>query len=121
MNEMTAEFRSLDQLLQDGTVDQLVDATKASLSKIVETADAANQVVPSEISIAQSVIGLIALILVGITFLPFGATPSSIKACQLNTDQKLLKYLGVVVVVMTSISAVLYLELLKAYGLLANI
>ena len=56
--------------------------------------------------------------IVGVTFLPFGATSASIKACQLNTDQKLIKYGGVVIAITTSLSAILYLEVLRLYGVL---
>ncbi len=72
----------------------------------------------SDVWIAQVVIGTIAMVIVGITFLPFGATTDSIRACQLNTDQRLIKYGGVAIAITSSLCAILYLEILRLYGLI---
>ncbi len=134
MDDMADWFETLDQLLnydraldeaprQHENVEQLVNLAKGVATRTLEKADSValpSLGVYNDAVIAQTVIGVIAVILVGFTFLPLGATPSSIRACQLNTDQKLLKYLGVVLVIMTSLCAILYLEVLKLYGILAS-
>ena len=74
----------------------------------------------SEVFIAQLVVGIIAIFIVGTTFMPIGATKASIEACRFNTDQKLIKFGGVLITVMTSVSAILYLEVLKLNGLIVN-
>ena len=135
MYEMNDWFKTIDQLLnynrdidaaprQHESLDQLVALARGLVNDVLHAADKVALPVSginNDAVIAQADIGVIAGILVGFTFLPFGATPASIKACQLNTDQKLLKYLGVVVVVMTSLCAILYLEVLKVYGILDTI
>ena len=73
----------------------------------------------SEVLIAQLIIGIIATFIIGATFLPLGATTASIEACKLNTDQKLVKFGGFVITVMASVSAILYLEVLRLNGLLS--
>ncbi len=74
----------------------------------------------NDVLIAQIVVGSLAVCVVGITFLPFGATASSIQACQLNTDQRLIKYGGVVIAIMTAISAILFLEVMRLNGMVAT-
>ena len=64
---------------------------------------------------------VVALIIIGFTFLPLGATPASIQACQLNTDKKLLKTGGVLIVLSTSLSAILFLQVLKLSQMLSGI
>ncbi len=75
----------------------------------------------SDVWAAQLVVGCVAAIIVGITFLPFGATPASIRACQLNTDQKLIKFGGVAIAVTASLSAILYLEVVKLNGIIGTL
>ena len=86
--------------------------------EVLSTSIIASEGIHNDVAIAQTIIGAVAVILIGFTFLPLGATPASIRKCQLNADQKLLKYLGVVVVIMTSLSAIFYLEILRLYGLI---
>ncbi len=74
----------------------------------------------SDVLIAQLIIGSLTVGVVGVTFLPFGATTASIQACQLNTDQRLLKYGGVAIAVMTALSAILFLEVMKLNGILSG-
>ena len=120
---MTAGFKTLDQFSQDGSLFQLIAETKSFLGGILDSVDSVTlsfRSIDSDLVIAQAVVGVLALLIVGITVLPFGATQPSIQACQLNTDQKLLKTGGVVIVVMTSISAILFLEVLKLSEMLGG-
>ena len=77
-------------------------------------------VMVSDVWIAQILVGSLTAFGIGITFLPFGATPASIQACQLNTNKRLVKFGGVAIALTTSISAILYLEVLKLNGLIGN-
>ncbi len=118
---MTAGFKTLDQFSQDGSLSQLVGETRSLLGGILDSVDSVTlsfRSISSDLVIAQAVVGVLAVLIVGITVLPFGATQPSIQACQLNTDQKLLKTGGVLLVVMTSISAILFLEVLKLSDML---
>ena len=54
-----------------------------------------------------------------IVFVSFGATSSSIQACQLSTDKKLLKTGGVLIILSTSLSAILFIQVLKLSQLLS--
>ena len=119
---MSEGIEALDFFLQEGFFERLEALTHKLMVGILEAAQDFNLPIAensaslgSDVWIAQSVIGVIGLIIVGVTFLPFGATSASIKACQLNTDQKLLKMGGVFIILMTSISAVLFIEILKLY------
>lgn len=131
---MTAWLKALDQAFngisdkkafqaQQEYIERIAHLLRSAVTRLleaVEKVDLSSQTINNDAVIAQSVIGMIAIILVGFTFLPFGATPASIRACQLNTDQKLLKYLGVVVVILAALSSILYLEVLKLYGLIGS-
>ncbi len=124
---MAIGFQDLDLSLQNLSIDQLKIELQSIFKGILEAVNSAEFPfkaggggIETDVMIAQSVVGCLAFIIVGITFLPPGATPASIKACQLNTDQKLLKYLGVVIAISTSLSAILYLEVLKLHGLLGD-
>ncbi|WP_320674939.1 hypothetical protein [Prochlorococcus sp. MIT 1341] len=122
---MSEGIEALDFFRQEGFFERLEALTHKLMVGILEAAQDFNLPIAensaalgSDVWIAQSVIGVIGLIIVGVTFLPFGATSASIKACQLNTDQKLVKYGGVVIAITTSLSAILYLEVLRLYGIL---
>ncbi len=115
---MSIEFKTLDQSLKDGSLDRLVATVKDFFIEITKSGDLGLKNLNNEVLIVQALIGVIALVLIGIIFLPFGATPESIKACQLNTDQKLVKYGGVTLVIMTSLSAIFYLEIMHLNGIL---
>ncbi len=122
---MSAGIQVIDFFQQEGFVERLEALTQKLMLGILQAAQdfhlpiAENSAsIGSDVWIAQSVIGVIGVIIVGITFLPLGATPATIKACQLNTDQKLIKYGGVVIAITTSLSAILYLEVLRLYGVL---
>ena len=71
----------------------------------------------SEVGGAQLIIGCIAMLIVGTTFVPIWATPSALAACRASTDQKLVKFGGIAITVLTSISAILFLEVLKLNNL----
>ena len=62
---------------------------------------------------AQLVVISLAAILVLLTFTPLGATPAAIEACRTSTDQKIIKWGGVIIAVLTAAAAVLYLEVLR--------
>ena len=66
-------------------------------------------------------LSVIALIVIGMIFLPFGATENSIKTCQLDTNQKVVKLGGALIVIMTSISAILFLQILALSQSLGSI
>ncbi len=113
---MTAEFKTLDQLLQDGSLYQIAADAKKPFTGLFDSVDKITlsiQSLNSDLLIIQTIIGVIALIVIGITFLPFGATAASIKTCQVDMNQKLLKTGGVLIVVMTSLSAIMFVEVLK--------
>ncbi len=124
MNDaMTAGFKTLEQFSQDGSLSELLGDAKSFLSGILDSIDSVTlsfRSINGDLVIAQAVVGVLALLVIGITVLPFGATQPSIQACQLNTDQKLLKTGGVLLVVMTSISAILFLEVLKLSDMLGG-
>ena len=111
---MTSEFKSLWQLNQEGFLKTLAESAK-SLIKIPSYELNSNTI--NE----QIIIGIMALIIIGIIFLPFGATDSSIKACQSNTNQKVVKLGGAIIIAMTSISAILFLEILELSEALGGI
>ncbi len=104
---MSTEFKTLWELHQNGAIEQLTESVQ-SLANNVPSLEVNSSTVNE-----QMIIGTIALIIIGIIFLPFGATENSIKACQLNTNQKVVKLGGAVIVVMTSISAIFFLEILE--------
>ena len=111
---MTAEFKTLWELSHEGAFGDLADSARTLVDIPINSYNFGT-------ASDQTVIGIIALILLGIMFLPFGATETSIKACQLNTNQKVLKLGGAVIVVMTSISAIFYLEILRLSASLGRI
>ncbi len=103
---MAAEFKTLWELHQEGAFGQLAESARNHINiPVLEI----NSGTVSE----QAIIGIIALIIIGMIFLPFGATEGSIKACQDSTNQKLVKLGGAVIVAMTSISVILFLEILE--------
>ncbi len=104
---MAAEFRTLWELHQEGAFEQLNSSTQSLVNNIP-----ALEITSGTVS-EQIIIGIMAVILVGIIFLPFGATDSSIKACQINTNQKVVKLGGAVIIVMTSLSAIFFLQILE--------
>ncbi len=112
---MFAEFKTLWELQQEGSFEQLTYTAE----------DLRNKIQTLEIDLSsvneQAIIAIIGVIIVGIIFLPFGATTSSIKKCQVNTNQKVVKLGGALIVVMTSISAILFLEVLQMSELLGSI
>ena len=110
---MLAEFKTLFELSQEGYFKKLMESAREVLDVPVNTFS--NSTVSSQI-----VIGIIAIVILGVIILPFGATEASIKACHVNTDKKLVKVGGSVIVVMTSLSAILYLEVLKLYGVFSS-
>ncbi len=103
---MTVELKTLWELNQEGTFRFLAESARNLVNIPIPTL---NNGTLGE----QVIIGIIALIVIGIIFLPFGATESSIKACQINTNQKVVKLGGAVIVAMTSISAIFFLEILE--------
>ncbi len=112
--EMTAEFKTLWELSQEEAFKQLADSARELVDIPI---DGFNFGTGSD----QIVIGILAVTILGVIFLPFGATETTIKSCQLNTNQKVLKLGGAIIVIMTSISAILYLEILKLSALLGRI
>ncbi|KZR77879.1 hypothetical protein PMIT1320_00266 [Prochlorococcus marinus str. MIT 1320] len=110
---MLAEFKTLFELSQEGYFKKLMESAREVLDVPVNTFS--NSTISSQI-----VIGIIAIVILGVIILPFGATEASIKACQVNTNKKLIKVGGSVIVVMTSLSAILYLEVLKLYGVFSS-
>ena len=106
---MTTEFKTLWELQQEGTFESLFEQLANAVKNIV--AFPVPELSSGTVS-EQTIIGIISLILIGIIFLPFGATESSIKACQSNTNQKVVKLGGALIVAMTSISAIFFLEIL---------
>ncbi len=103
---MTTEFKTLWELHQEGTFEQLASSANSHINIPALTV---NSSTVSE----QFIVGLIAIVIIGMIFLPFGATESSIKACQSNTNQKLIKVGGALIIAMTSISAIFFLEILE--------
>ena len=72
---MTSEFKTLDQLLQDGSLDQIIAEATRPLNAIVQALDGitlSSQGAGGDLVMVQTVIGAIALIIIGITFL-FGS------------------------------------------------
>ena len=107
---MTGEFKTLWELNQEGVFkdfyEHFVDSLRTSIN--VQTIQLSNGTVSEQM-------------IIGIIFLPFGATEGSIKACQINTNQKLIKLGGAVIIAMTSLSAILFLEILELSQPLINI
>ena len=118
---MSTEFKTLDQALKDGSIDRLGATIRDVSNRITESPDIGLNNLNNEVAIGQVLIGVIALTLIGIIFLPFGATVESIKACQLNTDQKLVKYGGVIIVLMTSLSVIFFLEIIQLNSILNKV
>ncbi|HGY5547348.1 MAG: hypothetical protein AB8A45_06135 [Prochlorococcus sp.] len=106
---MFAEFKTLFQLSQEGYFTDLLDSFRQYLDIPVNT-------LTSSTINSQIIIGIVAIVILSLIILPFGATEASIKACQLSTDKKLVKVGGSLIVVLASVSAILYLEVLKLYG-----
>ncbi len=104
---MFAELKSLLELQQEGAFQQsalwyqnFINSFKGSAINL----SAINE---------QVIIAMIGIIILGIIFLPLGATDSSIKKCQIDSNQKVIKLGGALIVVMTSISAIFFLEILE--------
>ena len=110
---MLAEFKTLFQLSQEGYFRDLVESARQSFDIPVYALSS------STIS-TQIIIGVVAIIILGLIILPLGATDASIKACQLSTDKKLVKVGGSLIVILSSLCSILYLEVLKLYGIFAN-
>ncbi len=117
---MAGEFKTIVELQQDGTFQQLAESIQQFSDGVLKSGlpfyGLSNDVV-----VTQTFIAILGGIIVGITFLPFGATASSIQACQVNTNQKLIKTGGAVIVVMTSLSAILFLEVLKLNEIIGGV
>ena len=118
--EMATEFKTLVQLRQEGVLEQASDSLNNFLTGILEI-EPSIKGAGNDLVLTQTFIAIIAAIILGITFLPFGATPASIQACQLSSDKKLLKTGGALIIIMTSISAILFLEVLKLSEMMGNI
>ncbi len=103
---METEFKTLWELNQEGAFEQLANSAR-NLLEI--PAQGLNSSTVNE----QTIIGILAVIVLGLIFLPFGATESSIKACQGNLNKKVVKLGGALIVVMTSLSAIFFLEILE--------
>ncbi len=103
---MAAEFKTLWELYQEGAFEQLAGSARSFTNISVPELNSGTVT-------DQAIIGIIALIVLGLTFLPFGATESSIKACQGNLNQKVVKFGSVLIVVLASLSAILFLEVLE--------
>ena len=114
------EFKTLWELNENGTFEHLIESIKNLLIGILEISSPIEGI-ENDLLITQILVGIVAAIMIGITFLPFGATTSSIQACQLNTDKKLLKTGGVLIVISTSVSAILFLQVLKLNQMLGSI
>ena len=84
MNDaMTAGFKTLEQFSQDGSLSELLGDTKSFLSGILDSIDSVTlsfRSINGDLVIAQAVVGVLALLVIGITVLPFGATQPSIQA-----------------------------------------
>ena len=117
---MADEFKTIVELRQDGTFQQLGESIQQLVTGVTQIGLPIKEI-STDLVLTQVLVGVLAGIVVGITFLPFGATPTSIQACQLNTNQKLLKTGGVLIVVMTSISLIFFLEVLKLNEMIGSI
>ena len=104
---MFAELKSLLELHQEGTLKELIYGYQGLIDNLKTS------VINLSAIDEQTIIAMIGIIILGIIFLPFGATDSSIKTCQIDTNQKVIKLGGALIVVMTSISAILFLEILE--------
>ncbi len=109
---MPIEFKTIVQLQQEGAFDQLLNSLQDLMMRVLEI-NLPMMKISNELVITQTVIASIAIFIIGIIYLPFGATPASIKSCQSNYPQKLLKSGGALLVVMTCISAILFIEIMK--------
>ncbi len=112
---MASEFKTLWELHQEGTFQELTSSAQGMTNNIPTFQ------INSGTASEQLIIGIIALIVVGMIFLPFGATENSIKACQIDTNQKVVKLGGAVIVLMTSISIIFFLEILELSKLIRNL
>ena len=114
------EFKTLWELNENGTLDHLLEAIQKFVIGILELSSPIEGI-ENDLLVTQILVAIVAAVMIGITFLPFGATASSIQACQLNTDKKLLKTGGVLIVISTSLSAILFLQVLKLNQMLGSI
>ncbi len=112
---MFAEFKTLWELQQEGAFEK----TAYSVQEFINKAKLW-EVSLSQIN-EQIIIAVLGILMVGIIFLPLGATESSIQKCQIDTNQKVVKIGGVLIVVMTSISAILFIEVLELSEMLGGI
>ncbi len=116
---MTFEFKTLVQLQNEGQIDAALGRLRSLINSAMDIKIPINDQ-SSDTLITQIVIGIIGIVIIGIICLPFGATISSIKNCQFDSSQKLLKSGGVLLILMTSLSGILFLELIKISTLLIN-
>ena len=114
------ELKTIWELNENGSLDQLVESIQKFLIGIVEASNPI-QGINNDLLLTQVLVAIIAAIMIGVTFLPFGATTSSIQACQLNTDKKLLKAGGALIVISTSLATIFFLQILKLNQMLGNI
>ena len=117
-NELT--LKSIWELDQNGSFDHLLDSIQHFQSRIPEINNPI-QSTGNDFLFTQIFIAILAAIIIGFTFLPFGATPSSIQACQLNTDKKLLKTGGVLIILSTSLAAILFIQVLKLSQMISGV
>ena len=106
------EFKTIVELQQEGTFDQLLSYIQDFFTKVLEVRLPIMEI-SNELVLTQIVIATIAIFTVGMIYLPFGATPASIKSCQANYSQKLLKSGGALLVLMTCISAILFIGMMQ--------
>ena len=109
-NEHT--LKTVWELKDNGTFDRLLASLQSFQEKIPEIINPIESA-GNDFLFTQIFIAIFAAITIGFTFLPFGATSSSIQACQLSTDKKLLKTGGVLIILSTSLSAILFIQVLK--------
>ncbi len=105
-------LKTIWELKENGTFNRLLDSLQQFQERIPEISNPIEST-GNDFLFTQIFIAIFAAITIGFTFLPFGATSSSIKACQLNTDKKLLKTGGVLIILSSSISAILFIQVLK--------
>jgi len=114
------EVQSLWELKQNGTLYQLIESFQTSASRIIELSSPLEKI-QNDLLLTQIFIAIIGATIIGVTFLPFGATKTSIQACQLNTNKKLLKTGGALITISTSISAILFIQVLKLSQMLGQL
>ncbi len=116
---MQNEFKTIWELNQSGSLNQISETIHNFVNGTYEISSPILGI-ENDLLLSQLIITIAAGIIIGFTFLPIGATPTSIQACQVNTDKKLLKTGGALIVITTSISAILFLQVLKLNQMLGN-